>query len=184
MLIFIIISVTIIIAAIIGIIVGKKRDLGFNNRWLTLFFTALVIAGVWLIVDQESQIIQGFHRRSWPMVRAEIINTRVTGERAYNPEITYLFQIDSAVFINKSNLHTPGFGRKRSRKQTSEIIVAGYKVGDYISVHYNPENPSESCLRAGPYWSEYMQLSTGILILCVALVWIVGRVIFRTTIFR
>jgi hypothetical protein len=144
-----------------------------------LLFLTLLIPAVWLIVDQESHIRQGFIRRSWPMANAEIIDTRVTGERAYNPEITYRFQIDSTTYINKTDLHTPGFGRKRARKQTSEVIITDYQIGDRLQIQYNPHNPYESCIRTGPYWSDYMQLSTGILILCIALGWIVARFTFQ-----
>ena len=176
MYVLIIISVTIIIAAITGVFLGNKKGLNFRNRWLNLLFIFLLFPAVWLILDQEAQIREGFHRRSWPIAKAVIIDTKGVGERAYNPELTYRFQIDSMTFINKSNLHTPGFGRKRSRKQTSRIIISDYQIGNQLNVYYNPENPLESYIRTGPYWSDYMQLSTGILILCMAVSWITAQI--------
>ena len=171
----IIISVTIFIAVITGVSLGNKKDLNFRYRWLNFLFIFLLIPSVWLIIDQETQIREGFQRRSWPIVKAVIVDTKVVGERAYNPELTYRFQIDSMTYINKSNLHTPGFGRKRSRKQTSKIIISDYQIGNHLNVYYNPDNPLESYIRTGPYWTDYMQLSTGILILYIAVSWITAR---------
>ncbi len=104
------------------------------------------------------------------------------GDRAYSPQLKCKYEIEGNEYTLTTDLNTPGFGRKRSRRQTSEIILNDYPVGSVVKIHYNPENPGDAYIRTGPYWSDYMRLSLGVVIFAIGLYGILGFtfIIFTT----
>jgi hypothetical protein len=110
---------------------------------------------------------------------AIVVDTNITGERAYNPQINCKYKVEGKDYSLISNLKTPGFGRKRSRHQTSEIIVNEYPIGSKVRIRYNPNNAAEAYIRTGPYWSDYMKISLGTLLLMLGLYIVVVMIIKR-----
>jgi len=142
---------------------------------MMVFLLFLSLLGLIFIIQQSSEISKGLLRQTWPSVKARIVDTNITGDRAYSPEITCKYFVAGNEYILKTDLKTPGFGRKKSRQQTSRIIIAEYSVGSEVSVFYNPNYPQESCIRTGPYWNNYMILASGFIFLCSGLI---GFIIF------
>jgi hypothetical protein len=83
--------------------------------------------------------------------------------------------VDGIVYLLKTDLQTPGFGRKRSRKQTAEIIISQYPVGSKIPIFYNPDKPAKAYIRTGPYWDNYTLLMLGLLTLGAGLLLLMNR---------
>jgi hypothetical protein len=153
------------ITALIVILLGRKIPVFTISPWLTGFFFILAILGAGLTSHYGQEISTAFARHKWPRATATVMETKVVGERASNPEIYCQYQVEGKEYVLITNLETPGFGRKRSRRETAEIINSEYPVGSVVKVFYNPNDPRKSFIRTGPFWSDYMKLALGILLL-------------------
>ena len=114
-------------------------------------------------------------KRQWPATIAEVTDSKVLGNRAFYPQITYQFKINNNIYRKNTDLSTPGFGGKRSRYDTAEIIVSEYPQGKKVKVYYNPQDPHDSYLRIGPYWSDFVQFSFGLVLYGIGLFFIISR---------
>jgi len=175
----ILIGGTVIAAVVIHLLFSKKINLRKHSILWLVIFSLMTCGGVFLIIWQESLISEGLTRRSWPTVKASVVATTITGNRAYNPKISCRYEVNGSVYLLTTDLHTPGFGRKRSRKQTAEIIIGEHPVGSEILVHYNPDQPDQACIRTGPFWNNYMVLMLGMLVLTGGLLGIMNKLIYH-----
>jgi hypothetical protein len=160
---------------IIGAIIGLQFWLGpmFKNqkafRWAStaaVIFVALILvgSGVWRLRGEIAT-------RTWPVAEGTITEARVVGERAIHPEIDYIYSVNGREYSGVSSLRTPGFGNKRSRLETAELLVDQYQVGMPISVHYDPARPNISTLKIGITYSSTLETALGtILILGIFIV--------------
>lgn len=107
-----------------------------------------------------------WQKKHWPHTTGIIVNSVVVGEkRAFQPQITYQFFVDNVAYENSTDLHMSGFGNKRARRDNAKRVAGEYPRDKKVSVYYNPIDPKESYLRLGPYWSDYMKLMVGSLLL-------------------
>lgn len=128
--------------------------------------TILVLGGVVMTWYAVNLVESAWQKKQWPVIAGLIVNSTVVGEkRAFQPQITYRFYVDSVAYENKTDLHVSGFGNKRARRDNAKRIAGEYAHQKQVSVYYNPVNPKESYLRFGPYWSDYMKLMVGYLML-------------------
>jgi hypothetical protein len=127
---------------------------------ITSAIISLVI-GLVLILWQDSEISQALEKHKWPSTYAEIIDTKIIGERAFRPEISYKYEVQGETYITKTDLHISGFGNKRSRRDTARKIIQEYRKGLRVKIYYDICNPQSSYLRSGPYWSNYMKFGLG-----------------------
>jgi len=164
MLSIILISGTLIAAVLAHIFLKKKLRFESASFLYPVLFSFMTLGGLVFIIWQQMVISGELERRSWPTIQAEVIATRITGERAYNPELVCRYHVNGSDYLLRTDLNTPPFGRKRTRKQTAEIIISEYPVGSVISVHYNPEQPDQACVRTGPFWNNYTVLMLGLIL--------------------
>ena len=154
-----------LITAILAIVLTKKKFRLDSPSFLSwLLFSLSFIGGLIFIIWQQGLISREFERHSWPTVQASVIATTITGERAYNPALTCRYRVNGTDYILTTDLDTPPFGRKRTRRQTAEIIIAEHPIGSEIKVHYNPDKPEQALVRTGPFWNNYMILITGVML--------------------
>ncbi len=177
MLIFVLLISTTAIALLIAILIGKRWSSWSIPLWFVILLILLSVLSIIFIIQQTDEISAGFSRQNWPSTNAEIVETNITGESAYSPEITCQYKIDGKEYVLKTDMKTPGFGRKKSRQQTSRIIIREYSVGSEVTVFYNPNDPQESFIRTGPYWNNYLILATGMIFLCLGIIVSLGSLI-------
>lgn len=159
------------------------------KRWRTyepgsVFLSSTIcflVFGILLILLSANAISESLVKKSWPTTKARIVKTNITGERASNPELHLSYEVDGKQYSFTTDLKTPGFGRKRSRRQTAEIILKDYPVNSEVGLKYNPKNPEEALIRTGPYWSDYMKISIGVLFSVLGLYGILGILIKKTS---
>ena len=108
---------------------------------------------------------------------ATVIETDIIGERAYSPQLKCKYKIEGNEYILTTDLKTPGFGRKKTRRQTSKIILSDFPVGSAVKIHYNPDNPGDAYIRTGPYWSDYLRLALGVLLFACGMYVVLGMTI-------
>jgi hypothetical protein len=169
-----------IVAVILTVSWQQLKNFSFGKISLILGISFL-IAGILLIIDSSDEISRAFSRRSWPETMAQVVETNIVGERAYNPQLSCKYEVEGKLYTLTTDLKTPGFGRKRSRRQTAGIILNEYPVGSEVRIYYNLENPKDAYIRTGPYWSDYMKLSLGILLSVLGLYGILGMTINKFT---
>jgi len=180
-----ILTITFLIAisiATIALILTWRRWRIYNPGGVVLsVIICFLICGILLILFSSNAISESLVRQSWPATMAKVVETNITGERAYNPELHCTYEVAGKQYFFSTDLKTPGFGRKRSRRQTAEIILKDYPIGSEVRLKYNPKNPEEALIRTGPYWSDYMKISIGVLFTVLGLYGIVGVLIKKTT---
>jgi hypothetical protein len=158
----ILIAGTFFIAALVHSIYKNKYRPKESVSLILIIFSMMTVGGILLILWQQSLVREGLSRRSWPTVTGTVVSADITGNRAYNPKITCRYQVSGKNYLLVTDLHTPAFGRKRARHQTAEIIIAEYPPGSHITVHYNPVQPGQACIRPGPFWNNYLLLTLGL----------------------
>jgi hypothetical protein len=168
----------VIIITSLSVVFTRRRLSQLNfARWILPLGILILFAGILLIVFSANDITDSLVRQSWPVMMASIISTDIIGERAYSPQLSCEYKVDGKVYTLTTDLKTPGFGRKKTRRQTSEIILKDFPVGSKVQIKYNPANPAEAFIRTGPYWSDYMKISLGVLLSFLGLYGIVGILI-------
>jgi len=177
---FTLLSTFIFVVVILLLSTKKLKKYKLGKRSL-IIATGFLITGILLSIISSNEISKALVRKSWPAVKAVVVKTTIIGNRAFNPQITCKYKISGKDYMMITDLNTPGFGRKRSRWQTADIILKDYTVGSEVRINYNPKDPGEAYIRTGPYWSDYMQFSLGILVLAPALYVILGIFITKVT---
>lgn len=166
------------ITVVLTLILSARRLKNYNfGRFFLLIAIGFLIVGILLITNSSDEISTALLRQSWPATTAIVVETNIVGERASNPELSCEYEVERKEYTLTTDLNTPGFGRKLSRRQTAEIILDDYPVGSEVRIHYNPENPAEAYIRTGPYWSDYMRLSLGVLLFAIGLYGVFGTVL-------
>jgi hypothetical protein len=163
--IFIIALVITLIISAISLILTRQRikTLSFA-RWILPLAIILLLFGLSLTYLSATEISEALTRQSWPIIKATVINTEIVGDRAFSPLLKCEYTVDGKTYTLTTDLKTPGFGRTKTRRQTSEIILNEYPLGSKLHIRYNPDNPEEAFIRTGPYWSDYLQISLGVLL--------------------
>jgi hypothetical protein len=169
--IFLFTTIIVVLSLILSAQKVKSYNFGLFSWIIALSF---LLIGILLTVYSTDEISTALSRRSWPAIMAVVVETSIVGERAHSPELSCKYEVEGKEYSLTTDLKTPGFGRKRSRQQTARIILEDYQVGSEVRIHYNPEHPKEAYIRTGPYWSDYMQLSLGVLAFAIGLYGIFG----------
>lgn len=154
----------------------RNMHLPTSNIFLfTAFFCLL--GSVSLILWENNILIESRNRLKWPTTTAVVVKSSVTGNRAFRPDIAYEYKVNGRIYHGNTNLNTPGFGNKRSRRDTAERIVSDYKLDQQVTIHYNPNDPAESYIRPGPQWSDYVKSAIGHILFIMALFGLAGNII-------
>jgi len=144
-----------------------------------MVFTGFILlcAGA-AIIFNGVKIFQEFSEiRKWPQISAKIIKVSLTGNRAIQPEIDYLYRIDLVEYNGVSDLGIPPFGNRNKRILTSRSVISKFQIGDSISIRYNPYDNSESTTQFNPPWHAYVKSMSGVLIISAGIFIIFLRII-------
>lgn len=159
--IFVVVSAAVIV---IGGRFWKGRPLPRKRAVLYAAIFILMSTGLLIMIVGAVQIRYDLEIRSWPTVAGKIVSSHVSGVRAFHPAVTYTYTVDGVRHTATSALKMPGFGGRRNRLETSEILVEEYPPGAEIVVHYDPENPARSALNAGLSYGACLQIAFGFLL--------------------
>lgn len=173
------VAVSAALSLLVTVILLKQRVLPKIPLTLVVFSLLLVIAGAGMIYHHEDKIAADLSRRSWPTTEGVVIKSEIAGIRAFRPEITCEYQVDGHIYQLTTNLDTPGFGNKRSRRDTAGRILRDYPEGKKVIIYYHPADPAKAFLRVGPAWHTFMKLGLGIIILITGLTGFTGNFLDR-----
>lgn len=174
------IATTVGSAVLIGLLAGYLlgRDLVHRRYWFYVA-GALVVLGLAVILWGAAEITDGWQRRSWPVTRGVVLESRVEGARAYHPEVVYQYTVDGNVYRDSTILHQPSFGGRSRRYEVAVKEAALYAPGDSVGVYFDPVEPQRSDLVTSLYWADYATAGVGAVLLglgvCLWLMWIRRR---------
>lgn len=166
---FVAIAVLVAAIAIARGLVARKR--GYGERFYNARIAyALIMAGAIIGYFDARDLSELRNRRDWPIAAGEVIESKITGEKAIVPSVTYTFSVGGKVYTSTSDLGTPGFGNAAKRLNAAQTLIADYPVGRAVRVHYNPTDPRESYLTTAVPWNAYMRYGLWICALFAGLV--------------
>jgi preprotein translocase subunit SecG len=118
-------------------------------------------------------IVQGNKTKSWEPVSATVIESRVVSEKdsdgdtMYSAEIRYQYVVDGNTYISDNWYFNEGEFQTSARSMM-ENRVNEYPEGSTITVYYNPENPSEACIRQGsPIWARITSIGIALFMIII-----------------
>jgi len=166
---FIIIVTILVFNAVLILFFKRNNKLFSSPGWMLIVSVIATLIGFTLVIWQDHQINIELSKRTWASIEGEIIESKIVGERALRAEVKYLYKINDAMYYGNSDYNIPGFGSKNYRRKTARIVENENPVGTKINVYYNPTNPERSTLRYGPYWSNYMIIGFGSVLMLVGM---------------
>lgn len=136
-----------------------------------IFSLVIVIGGAWLSLFTIDQIIKAKLSAKWPTVTGQIVSTHIqeVGGRwvTYSPKVEYLYVVeDAALKGDVIGFGQFGWGAYTEFREKAAAKIAKYKVGQAVTVHFDPQRPTTSCLEPAKTESSiYVYLCLGILML-------------------
>lgn len=147
----------------------KIKKLYSFPSWMLIVSVIVFIIDLLFVLWQDSNINNELDKRSWFTVEGDIIESKIVGEKALRTEVKYQYKTNDTTFYGISDYNIPGFGSKNYRRKNARIIKNENPVGRKIRVYFNPQNPEISTLRYGPYWSNYMIIGFGSVLLLIGM---------------
>jgi high-affinity Fe2+/Pb2+ permease len=142
-----------------------------KKRNISVAGVLLLVVGSALVVHGSKKIEEARAKKSWPSAQAVIVSSKVGGKRAFHPEVVYRYRVGEKKFVGQTIMNMPGFGGRTNRLDAAEKIVAAHKAGTMITVHYNPQQSQMSVISIVPTYTVFMQLSVGVMMVCLAVFW-------------
>ena len=112
--------------------------------------------------------------QNWPSVRGTVVGSRVekrsdTTDRktttTYEPVIEYTYRVAGQDYRSKQFKLGMTFSSSRSY---ADGVIAKYRIGDDIEVHYDPDNPSQAALE-NPTGATWMILAVAVFLFGVTI---------------
>lgn len=109
-----------------------------------MFASATLAVGVGLIALASWLCIKSHQCKSWPTVEGIVLESRVDDSslETMKPILRYEYVVGGRRFVG-SRVAFSGYGVSRSAMET---LLAPYKSGQSVRVHYDPENPAHAVL--------------------------------------
>lgn len=94
---------------------------------------------------------------SWPVTEAVVMNSGIKQQENrrdifWAPDIRYRYSSDGQDYISDRFTYDPPMVRS---KYNAEKIAKNYKTGSKTKIHYNPDKPGHSVIKAGVDWRNY-----------------------------
>ncbi|HVU27426.1 MAG TPA: DUF3592 domain-containing protein [Verrucomicrobiae bacterium] len=137
---------------------------------ISLFFGIVPVGtGVWAMIKN----VQAEH---WPITDGKIQTAQIVahyGRHAsvrYSPNVTYSYQVGDINLVGNKIAYVTYGGMSFSMRENAQIVLDRYPVGQKVSVHYSPDNPSDTVLETGIHSSVWDTLKIGSIFLGIGLV--------------
>lgn len=164
------ISLIIILAALSAVVTlfggwyWRRNHLKAAKGTVGIAAAFLLVVGLGLLTLGARGLKQDLDARHWATTMGEIVNSEVIGVRAFHPEITYHYRVSGREYTGVSTMKMPGFGNRRSRLSTAEILAGQYPPGRTVTVHYDAADPSRSTLNAGLSYAPSLRFTLGLIL--------------------
>ena len=102
----------------------------------------------WILITCVKDAYKAFAARNWPATTGVIVSSKVFKgcSKSYNPTILYQYKVGSTFYVGDRLI----FGLAECSSQSeAQAIVSKYPEKLTVTVHFNPELPSEAVMRVG-----------------------------------
>lgn len=152
------------------------RPLGMLQIVGGLFCSAIALVGLVLFGGGLRALLRAAGSRRWPTVPGKVVESGVATRVApavipderelpsreqtvHRPVIRYEYTVKSIVFSSNDI----GFGATESSSSgQAGNLAARFPVGREVTVHYDPDDPSEACLQPGIQSTTFIPLVVGL----------------------
>lgn len=156
---------------------ANQTRLRSTSRISLIIAVVLLVCGGLLLNTTASRFERYSVMSHWPETQAVVTASGVIGDRAFRPNVVFTYQVDGTPYVDSSDLAMPSFGGRNNRREAADTMASMYPVGAAVTIHYDPDNPSDAKMKVSPPFSVYMQLSVGIIL--IALGFLAGMVSVR-----
>lgn len=137
--------------------------------WIIGALVLITIAGGYLTINSSERLKQSLERKNWPIAVGRVIKSEVMAGAIIRPQVIYAYEVDGRAYIDTSDLQVPGFGNRNKQYEVTHAVIAEYPTGKEVSVHYHPEDVTNSVIITTPKWNDYGKVSLGIVLFAGAL---------------
>lgn len=131
-----------------------------NNATAGFIFQMLGVSSLgWFIWMMRRQYVVS----RWPTTKGEILESLVEqdAEQCDFPLVTYQYSVNKKTYTSNRLYATSGIAATSGSYAAS--VVARYRVGSRVTVHYNPFDPSDAALEVTfPAWVLALLLAAGV----------------------
>ena len=164
-----VILISIIIALLVRYLIVGKKAYKISRALFIVCVVALPI-GTYLVITQTAVLQQHIDSNNFPTVNGIVVKSEIVGnEKAYRPEITYEYIIDSVTYTKTTSMKSPMFGNKRKQHDVARVTTELYHVGKELEVLYNPYNPADANLPHALAWNVYGQIGFGAFLIMLSI---------------
>ena len=144
-----------------------------------LLILVLMLTGVATALVYGPYVVwRSYAVRSWPTVegvvtRAELVETRKSGDRAWRPEVEVRYVVDGS---ERTTDAIWAAGDRSFRDQTAaREVLARFPVGGSARVSYDPDDPDDAILEPGEVWRAWLTVGFGLVLIVAGLLVIARR---------
>lgn len=132
---------------------------------LSLGFMITIAGAILLFTDSRRRKKEGdIDIEDWFATGGKVISAKLSKRHegdTYEPIIKYVYTVDGIEYHGKRVF--PHQKHPLSKKDPAQDIIDRHPQNAYVSVRYNPENPSDSALEATPHPMNYIVIAGWIL---------------------
>ncbi|MBA2113521.1 DUF3592 domain-containing protein [Bremerella alba] len=134
-----------------------------SRLFTSLFVLVFVGFGVGILGYGIYQLDQASRTTQWPSVRGEILECKLRSHTSDHKEtwacsVKYAYDVDGQFYEGDRIAY--GYSGTNNKSMHSSLQKK-LSRSRYVSVHYNPQNPSESSLATGIHRSGYLPVVFG-----------------------
>lgn len=133
--------------------------------WMRSLFGFMIAIGLMLILLNTARLQYALDQREWPATSGRILKSEIVHPQEASPLVEFEYTVNGVRYTVTTDLHFPAFGGRTSRLDAAMQVIAQYAPGQQVTVHYNPQNPAEAVLKAGPTWDIFGQIGLGLTLL-------------------
>ncbi len=156
------------VVVVVRLILGRRMTFHLKGAVLAVEIALAVIGAILALVASHS-LEEATAVKNWPTIEGTVVDSRVVGERAFGPAVTYEYAVGDSQYTATSNLRAPMFGGKRKKFEVARKLVEEYPIGKRVTVYYSPANPSKARLFTGAGWDVYAKLGLGVTLFALGL---------------
>ena len=158
----------------------SKRPLGRQATKAVWMGVGLgLLSGAWGLIN----ICRELPTAQWPTVQGSILSQHYTdpsetqdSHKHAKLRLTYRYQVNGKQF--QSDQYRLGEDQYVGRAEVAHELAGRFPTGAQAEIHYNPNNPEQAVLLAGPDWEEDIA-SIFIGILFIVLMLVLRRIVLR-----
>lgn len=121
-----------------------------------MFATVSLTVGLGLIALAVWMFTKSQQCKSWPSIQGVILESRIDADslETMQPVLRYEYVVTGRKFVG----HRVAFSGYGVSRTAMEALLAPYKVGQTVRVHYDPRNPARAVLdtRAPSDWLYWL----------------------------